>query len=263
MYTVRSKDGTSIAFDRLGQGPILIMVGGALQHRALDRVIGQRAEALAQHFTVIQYDRRGRGDSGDTQPYEVAREIEDLEAVIDAVGGEAFVLGMSSGGALALEAAPRLSAKIKKLALYEVPYNDDPAARASWQRFAVEQRSLLAADRREDALVRFMRQLDTDPEQIEATRRSPVWPMLAAVAPTLAYDLAVLGPDNSIPAERIAAVAVPTLVLDGGASFAFIHATSNTLASLLPNAEQRTLAGETHAVSAEVLAAALVEFFGS
>jgi pimeloyl-ACP methyl ester carboxylesterase len=263
MYTVTSNDGTMIAFDRLGHGPVLVMVGGALQHRALDRVIGQRAETLAQRFTVIHYDRRGRGDSGDTPPYEVAREIEDLETVIDHVGGAAYVLGMSSGGALALEAAQKLGAKIQKLALYEVPYNDDPAARASWSRFAVELRSLLAADRREDALVRFMQHMDTDPEQIDGMRASSIWPMLVGVAPTLAYDIAVLGDDNAIPAARIASVAVPTLVLDGGASYAFTHATALSLAKLLPHAEHRTLADQTHAVKAEALAAALADFFGA
>ena len=262
MHTVTSNDGTTIAFDRLGQGPVLVMVGGALQHRALDRVIGQRAEVLARHFTVIQYDRRGRGDSADTLPYEVAREIEDLESLIDDAGGTAYVLGMSSGGALALEAATRIGAKMERLAVYEVPYNDDPAARASWAQFGVELRSLLAADRREDVLVRFMQQVDTDPEQISGMRRSPMWPMLLSVAPTLAYDIAVLGSDNSIPTERIVSVAVPTLVLDGGASFGVTHATAITLANVLPNADHRTLAGQTHAVTAEALAAVLVEFFG-
>jgi pimeloyl-ACP methyl ester carboxylesterase len=262
MHTVTSKDGTRIAFDRLGTGPILIMVGGALQHRALDRVIGQRAEVLAQHFTVIQYDRRGRGDSGDTPPYAVEREIEDLEAVIDGVG-EAYVLGMSSGGALVLEAAHRLGAKMKKMALYEVPYNDDPEARGSWERFAIELRSLLAADRRADALVLFMQHLGTASEQIDQMRHSPIWPMLEAVAHTLAYDIAVLGKDNSIPTERVTPVHVPALVLDGGVSFAFMHTTALALTSLLPNAEHRTLEDQTHAVQADVLAAALVNFFGS
>lgn len=263
MHTVTSKDGTSIAFDRLGAGPILIMVGGALQHRALDRVIGQRAEVLAQDFTVIQYDRRGRGDSGDTQPYAVEREIEDLEAVIDGVGGAAYVLGMSSGGALVLEAANRLSTKMLKIALYEVPYNDDPAARVSWERFAIELRTLLVDDRRTDALALFMQQVGTPAEQIDGMRRTPMWPMLESAAHTLAYDITVLGKDNSIPAERVTRVSVPALVLHGGMSFGFTHATAMTLDRLLPNAQHRTLEGQTHAVQADVLAAALVGFFNS
>ncbi|MFO7169830.1 MAG: alpha/beta hydrolase [Chloroflexota bacterium] len=262
MGTVASKDGTAIAFDRLGQGPVVVLVGGALQHRALDRVIGQRAQVLAQHCTLIQYDRRGRGDSGDTQPYAVEREIEDLEAIIDSAGGEAVVLGMSSGGALALEAAHALGPKITKLVLYEVPYNDDAAARASWERFAAELRSLLAADRRGDALALFMRQVGTPDEQIAEMRRSPLWPMLEGVAHTLAYDIAVLGKDNSIPA-RHARITVPTLVLDGGASFPFIHATARALANMLPHAQHRTLEGQTHAVEAEALASALADFIGA
>lgn len=261
MNTTTSKDGTTIAYDRLGQGPLVVLVGGALQHRALDRVIGQRAATFAQHFTVIPYDRRGRGDSGDTPPYAVEREIDDLEAVIDRAGGVAYVLGMSSGGALALAAADRLQAKMKKLALYEVPYNDEPAARTSWERFAVDLRSLLGANRRADALVLFMQRFGTAPEQIEAMRRSPVWPLLLSVAPTLAYDIAVLGPENAIPAGQVAGVAVPTLVLDGGASYAFTQATALALAHLIPGAQQRTLEGQTHAVQAEVLASVLAEFF--
>ncbi len=261
MDTTTSRDGTRIAFDRLGQGPALVMVGGALQHRALDRVVGQRAEVLARHFTVILYDRRGRGDSADTPPYAVEREIEDLEAVIDSAGGRACVLGMSSGGALALEAVAALGTKIQKLAVYEVPYNDDPAARASWARFAPELRALLAADRREDALALFMRQVGTPEDQIAGMRGSPLWPMLVSAVPTLVYDIAVLGPECSIPAGRIARVAVPTLLLDGGASFAFMPVTARALAALIPGAQHRTLAGQTHAVQAEVLAAALDEFF--
>jgi pimeloyl-ACP methyl ester carboxylesterase len=263
MNTVTSNDGTTIAVDRLGQGPIVVLVGGALQHRALDRVIGQRAEALARHFTVVQYDRRGRGDSGDTAPYAVEREIEDLEAVIDSVGGEANVLGMSSGGALAIVASGRLGAKIKRLALYEVPYNDDPGARASWERFALKLRSLLASNRREDALVLFMRQLDTPFEQIDAMRKSPLWPMLEKAAHTLAYDITILGKDNALPSEQVASVAAPTLVIDGAASFPFIHATARTLAELIPHAQHRTLEGQTHAVSAQSLAPILVEFFAT
>ena len=202
MNTTTSKDGTTIAFDRLGQGPLVVLVGGALQHRALDRVIGQRAPVLAQHFTLVHYDRRGRGDSGDTPPYAVAREIEDLDAVIASVGGEAHVLGMSSGGALALAAAARLSARMKTLALYEVPFNDDPAARAAWQPFVVELRSLLTTDRRDEALALFMRHFGTPSEQLGAMRQSSVWPMLLSIAPTLAYDIPCSGATTPYPWSR-------------------------------------------------------------
>ena len=131
MRTVTSKDGTTIAFDQSGQGPAIILVGGALEQRAMNSEIAQLASqpVLAQHFTVVHYDRRGRGDSTDTQPYAVEREIEDIEALIDEAGGSAFVFGISSGAALAMEAALRLGGKIRGLAMYEAPYNSDEAGR--------------------------------------------------------------------------------------------------------------------------------------
>src|ERR671922_691527 len=127
MKTITSKDGTIIAFDQLGKGPALILVGGSLEHRALDAETSRLAAypLMAQHFTLFHYDRRGRGDSTDTQPYAVQREIEDIEALVDEAGGEAFVFGISSGAALAFEAALALGGKVKKLAMYEAPYNDD------------------------------------------------------------------------------------------------------------------------------------------
>jgi pimeloyl-ACP methyl ester carboxylesterase len=128
MNTVRSKDGTTIAFDKQGKGAALILVDGAMGTRSSGSK-PQLAKLLAQHFTVYIYDRRGRGDSGDSAPYSVEREIEDIEALIDEAGGSAFVFGHSSGGCLALEATVKLGDKVKKLAMYEVPYNDDPEAR--------------------------------------------------------------------------------------------------------------------------------------
>src|SRR5438270_12347518 len=133
MNQVISKDGTTIAFDRLGQGPALILVGGAFEHRAIDPRTAQLAALLAQHFTVFHYDRRGRGDSTDTQPYAVEREVEDIDALIGISGGSAFISGISSGAALALQAAIMLGDKIKKLAMYEARYNDDEAARQAWK----------------------------------------------------------------------------------------------------------------------------------
>ena len=129
MKTVQSADGTTIAFDQLGKGPALILVNGALGQRAMDSETTQLAPLLAEHFTVFHYDRRGRGDSTDTQPYAVEREIEDIEALITEAGGSAFLFGISSGAALAMEAAIKLGDKVKKLAMYEAPYNDDEAAR--------------------------------------------------------------------------------------------------------------------------------------
>src|SRR5205085_3673302 len=130
-----SADGTTIAFDQLGKGPAVILVGGALEQRAMDSETAQLAPLLAQHFTVFHYDRRGRGDSTDTQPFAVEREIEDIEALINEAGGSAFLFGISSGAALAMEAAIELGIKVKKLAIYEAPYNSDEVARKAWTEY--------------------------------------------------------------------------------------------------------------------------------
>src|SRR5260370_27832339 len=187
MRTVISKDVTPIAFDQLGQGPALILVTGALNIRASSSL----AERLAQHFSVIVYDRRGRGESGDTMPYAVEREIEDIDALITEAGGSAFLFGHSSGGALALEAVLQLGGeKVKKLAIYEVPYNDDREARQAWRAYIQQLTELLAANRRGDAVALFMQSGGMTAEQIEGMRHSPAWPSLEAIAPTLAYDYA-------------------------------------------------------------------------
>src|SRR5829696_7991695 len=147
MKTVTSKDGTTIAFDQSGKGPVVILVDGALQYRAFDQGMTQLADLLSPHFTVFHYDRRGRGDSTDTQPYAVDREIEDIEALIDEAGGSAFLYGISSGGALALEAAIKLGDKVKKLAIYEVPYNSEETARQAWKDYRNRLEELLAEGR--------------------------------------------------------------------------------------------------------------------
>src|SRR5579859_5508213 len=158
MKKVRSTDGTTIAFDQFGQGPALILVGGALEQRAMDSDTAQLAAhpLLAQHFTVFHYDRRGRGESTDTQPYAVEREIEDIEALINEAGGSAFVFGISSGAALAMEAAIKLGDKVKKLAMYEAPYNSDEAARLAWKAYRKQLADALAHGHRGDALALFM-----------------------------------------------------------------------------------------------------------
>jgi pimeloyl-ACP methyl ester carboxylesterase len=264
MRTVTSKDGTTIAFDQSGKGPALILVGGILEQRAMDSETARLAALplLAQHFTVFHYDRRGRGDSTDTQSYALKREIEDIEALIDAAGGSAFAFGISSGAALAFEAALALGGKVKKLAMYEPPYNDDADARQAWRKFRQQLTEVLAAGRRGDAVGLFMMLLGMPPDPLDGMRQHPMWPMWEAVAPTMAYDAAALGEDASVPAERAARLAVPTLVMDGGATeFPFMHVTALALANAIPHAQHRTLAGQTHEVAAEALAPVLVEFF--
>jgi pimeloyl-ACP methyl ester carboxylesterase len=264
MRTVTSKDGTSIAYDQLGEGPTLILVGGAFEHRAMDSESARLAALpqMVQHFTVIHYDRRGRGDSTDTQPYAIEREIEDIEALIDETGGAAFLFGISSGAALAFEATLALGGKVKKLAMYEAPYNDDSAARQAWMEYRKKLEELLAADRRGDAVVLFMMLLGMPADEIPEVRQYSMWPMLEAVAPTLAYDAAIMGQDASVPTERAAKIAVPVLIMDGGATeWPFLHVTAKALADAIPNAQHRTLEGQTHEVAAEALAPVLIEFF--
>jgi pimeloyl-ACP methyl ester carboxylesterase len=264
MRTVTSKDGTTIAFDQSGQGPALILVGGAFEQRAMDSATAQLAALplLAHHLTVFHYDRRGRGDSTDSQPYAVEREIEDIEALIDEAGGSAFVSGISSGAALAFEAALALGGKVKKIAMYEAPYNDDDTARQAWIDYRKHLKEVLAADRRGDAVALFMMLLGMPADQVPGMRQHPMWPMFEAVTPTLAYDAAVMGEDGSVPTGRAARLAVPALIMDGGASeWPFMHITATALVNAIPNAQHRTLEGQTHEVAAEALAPVLVEFF--
>ena len=261
MKKVQSADGTTIAFDKSGKGPALILVGGALEHRAMDSENTQLAPLLAQHFTVFHYDRRGRGDSTDTQPYAVEREIEDIDAIITEAGGSAYVFGISSGAALAMEAAIKLGDKVKKLAMYEAPYNDDEAARQGWKDYRKQLAEVLAQGNRGDALALFMMLVGMPPDHLDAVRQHPMWPIWEAVAPTLAYDAAVMGEDASVPSEKAASVAVPALVMDGGASYPFMHVTALALAKAMPHAQHRTLEGQTHEVEAAVLAPVLEEFF--
>jgi pimeloyl-ACP methyl ester carboxylesterase len=263
MKKVQSADGTTIAFDQLGKGPAVILVGGMFEQRAMDSETAQLAPLLAQHFTVFHYDRRGRGESTDTLPYAVEREIEDIEALINEAGGSAFVFGISSGAALAMEAAIKLGDKMKKLAMYEAPYNSDEAARLAWKGFRKQLKEALAAGRRGDAIGLFMTLLGMPANQLDGMRQYPIWPMWEAIAPTIAYDAAILGEDASVPTEKAASVAVPALVMDGGASYPFMHVTAMELVNAMPHGELRTLEGQTHEVAPQALALVLEEFFNS
>lgn len=261
MSTVTSKDGTKIAYTQSGSGPALILVDGALCHRTFGPM-PELAGLLSPHFTVYIYDRRGRNESGDTQPYSVAREVEDIDALIQKAGGSAFVHGTSSGGALGLEAAVALgNKKIKKLAIYEAPYNSDPAARAGLKAYAKQLHELLSSGDKGDAVVAFMKLVGTPTEQVEGMSHSPMWPMFEAVAPTLAYDQAVLGEDGAVPVAQAAKDAVPTLVMNGGAGAPFMAETAQALAKAIPNAQYKVLEGQTHQVDAKVIAPVLEAFF--
>ncbi|SRR5216684_2456542 len=261
METVKSKDGTSIGYDRVGEGPAVIIVDGALSTRGGNADL---ARLLADRFTVFRYDRRGRGDSGDTQPYAVEREIEDIDALIEAAGGSAFLYGHSSGACLAMDATVELGGKVGKLAMYEAPYNDDPAAQEAWDEYLTNLTELLASGRRGDAVALFMALVGTPAAQIEGMRHAPFWAGLEAIAPTLAYDhTGIMGEHGSIPAEQAARVHVPTLVMSGTNGLPFMVVTARTLSRTIPGAELRTLDGQAHDVHADVLAPVLAEFFAA
>jgi pimeloyl-ACP methyl ester carboxylesterase len=262
--TIRSQDGTTIAFSRAGDGPALIAVDGAIGHRSLNPAGAPLTSLLAQRFTAITYDRRGRGESGDTAPYSPEREIEDLQALITEVGGSAFVYGISSGAVLALDAAAR-TIGIAKLALYEPPFIVDDGRPPLPNDYVQRLNDLVSKGRRGDAVEVFMTNAVGLPaEMVGQMRNAPMWPALEAVAHTIAYDGTVMGDTMSgkpLPTRRWAAVTIPTLVMDGGESAAWQKNGVRALVAMLPQAKRRTLDGQTHDVDPNALAPVLKEFF--
>lgn len=261
MDTVTSSDGTTIAFDRSGGGPPVIVVGGALCDRALTR---PTAEELAKHFTVINYDRRGRGDSGDSAPYAVEREIEDLGALIVEAGGTASVYAHSSGSGLALHAAAR-GLPIAKLVLHEPPYvPDEEEERRISREYAGNLEVILSEGRRGDAVELFMTTVGMPQEMVEGMRHTPRWAELEAMAPTLAYDSEIMGDGSTggtVPTDLVGRVTAESLVLCGGASPAWMIDVGRQVADALPNGRHRVLEGQEHVVPPEVLVPVLEEFF--
>ena len=259
MSHVTSKDGTQIAYERLGSGPALLMIDGALCSRAFGPM-PKIAALLAEHFTVYVYDRRGRGESGDTQPYGKAREVEDIQALIAAAGGSAYAAGLSSGAALALEAAAS-GVPIKKLAVYEPPFMVDDARHARLDHEA-KLKALVAAGERGAAVKYFMRDMVSVPAPFVWLMQlmRGTWHKLAAVAHTLPYDAAIMG-DWQIPAARLSSLDTPTLAMYGGKTETRLKRAIEELVKVLPNVRQQVLPGQTHNVSAAVLVPALVEHF--
>jgi pimeloyl-ACP methyl ester carboxylesterase len=257
MERVTSKDGTTIAFDRLGSGPPVVLVCGGSVDRTADAAIAQE---LASDFTVFNYDRRGRGDSGDTLPYAIDREVEDIEAVIEAAGGSAFLWGSSSGAVLALIAAE--SVPVTKLALWEPPFIPDDLPRPPEDQVS-QYETMVAEGRRGDAVEYFMTKIIGMPAEVVAgARTQPWWAATEALAHTLAYDARIMG-DYSIPKDRAASVKVPTMVIAGGADFPWMRQTAETLAAALPDGQVRLLEGQGHDVDPGVLAPVLREFFNA
>jgi len=256
METVTSKDGTEIAFDRVGSGPPVILVSGG----SVDRMshVGLSQE-LGSDLTVLNYDRRGRGPSGDTQPYAIDREIEDIAAVIEAAGGEAGIYGSSSGAVLAMLAAGA-GLPIPKVAMWEPPYIPE-----GWPRPPEDQvqqyETMVAEGRRGDAVEFFMAKVvGMPPEFVAGAREQPFWGPTEALAHTLAYDARIMG-DYRIPTDRVAEVKAEALVIAGGADMPFMRETAEALADALPNGSVRFLDGQGHNVDMAVLAPVLKEFF--
>lgn len=263
MNNVISKDGTAIVYDRVGDGPALINVLGATATRGMVAQHGNN-EAIMP-FTVYTYDRRGRGDSGDTAPYAVEREIEDLDAMIDAAGGSAFVFGHSSGAVLALRAAGQLGNKTQKVALYEPPFILDNSRPPIPTDYVAHLRGLIAAGWPEDALTYFMTVAVGIPaEYIEGMKQAPFWASSVAVAHTISYDGEIMGDTmygNPAALAPFAAITTPTLVMVGSNSPPYQQNAVAALTKLLPNAQYCSMVGQDHGIAPEVLAPALVEFF--
>jgi pimeloyl-ACP methyl ester carboxylesterase len=261
-----SKDGTIIAYEQTGTGPAVILVSAALADRGGTRRL---AEHLAKHFTVINYDRRGRGKSTDTQPYAVEREVEDIEALIDASGGPAFLFGSSSGSVLALDTASKLGSKIKRLFIYEPPFIVDDSRPPVPDDLIKEVTALTSAGRRNDAVKLFFAKGMGIPDPAVDLMRlfMPGWSKMAGMAHTVRYDLTILEgtqTGKSLPAERWAADTTPTFVAVGSRSEAFFHHGAQALAGMLPNAEYSSLKGLDHSavlLAAKALAASAERFF--
>lgn len=258
MTTVTSTDGTAIAYERTGSGPPVVLVGGALSTRSSESGVGA---FLAPGFTVYTYDRRGRGDSGDNEPYAVAREIEDLEAVLREAGGPVCVYGTSSSGNLVVQAAAA-GLPIAKFAVWEPNFRVDDSRPPLPGDYVEHLQSLVRADRRGDAVEYFLTTAAGIPgEFVAAMRDLPMWPAWEAVAHTLAYDGAIVDGFELQPG-RLASATAPALVLDGGQT-PWLTAGANALADALPRAARRTLAGQQHNVAADAVAPVLAEFFRS
>ncbi len=258
MLSVTSKDGTKIAYDKVGQGPVVIVVLGALNSRKSGAKL---AKLLAPHLTIINYDRRGRGNSTDTAPYTPEREVEDIVALIDGIGEPVYLYGHSSGAAIVLQAATKLPKQIKKIAIYEAPYSIDDGARKAAEEYDKQLKKLLASGDTGDAVALFIGHVGVSEKQIAAIQRMPMWKGLVAMAPTLAYDSDILGEGHSLPTDLLADITTSALVMHGGRGTPSMHDAAQTISKAIPKAQFLTVEGQDHGVSPKALAPILIEFF--
>lgn len=259
MEKVTSKDGTTIAYDKTGSGPSVIVFDGAFCSRNFGPT-PKLVPHLASHFTVFAYDRRARGDSGDTKPYAVEREIEDLETMIKEAGGSAFVFSISSGAILALRAASR-GLSIRKLAVYEPPFMVGNLKHRPPPDHTEQLTKLIAAARLSEAIKYYLTKVIGMPAIIPAIMQLlPVWSKMKANARSLPYDSSVCG-DFTLPTEQLASITIPTLVMAGDKSQEMLRNSMQAVADIIPGSRRRVLTGQTHNVSGKALAPVLTEFF--
>ena len=259
MFTAISKDGTTVAYDKKGRGFPVILIDGALCSRDMGPMPGL-SELLSPECTVIHYDRRGRNDSGDTAPYSVEKEIEDIDALIKTAGGEADLFGISSGAVLAMTAVSRGLA-VRKLAIYEPPFSVDKNAHITPADSEAKLKKLISNNDRSGAVKFFMKDMVGLPAIFAYVMRIlPVWSKLKRVAHTLPYDAAVMG-DFTLPRDMISSIKIPTLVAGGEKSPGGLKSAVRAVAGIIPNNKFEELKGQTHNVSPKVLAPVLIQFF--
>lgn len=264
MSTVTSKDGSTIAFDTYGTGRPLIMIDGATAYPAINPLNAETGRLLADEFTTYAYDRRGRGNSTDTAPYAIEREIEDLAALIDhAGGGPAVLFGWSSGGVLALDAVAA-GLPVSHLAVFEPPFVVDDIRPPLPSDYVERLDAANAAGRPSDAVDLFMTAAaGASPDDVEGLHQSDFWPVMLGIAPTIAYDGRIMGTTmsgNPLPADRWASIDIPVLVMHGLDTWPTLIPGPRALAELLPTATFKPVPGENHGTSADVLAPVLREF---
>jgi pimeloyl-ACP methyl ester carboxylesterase len=255
---VTSADGTRIAFDRDGQGQAVILVGGAMQFRGFDPTTVAMAHQLAARgFTVINYDRPGRGESAEATVFSLAREIEDIAALIEAGGGSAAVYGSSSGGAIALAAAAA-ALPITKLALWEVPLGDELGTDGA--EFLRGLRERIVAGDGDRTVEYFMK--DMPPAWLEGSRHSPGWPVMTSMGPSLEPDAEALAWTQSAPrADLWASIDQPTLVILGEQTIPIMPPAAESIVAALPNARLVRIPASDHGWEPGAIAPVLAEFF--
>lgn len=259
---VASRDGTKIAYDLYGKGQPVIMVSGTMNSRVFGPAPG--AELLGKDFAVYDYDRRGRGDSGDNKPYSTHKEVEDIAALIEIAGGKAALCGFSAGAALAMEAAIELGAeRVTKLVMYEGPYTSDSAVLKEWQDYGAMLHHAMESGNAEALVMAFIKLVHAE-AQVDALKKDKAtWQKLLKLAPTLIYDYKIIGSTKRMPEKRFAEVRIPTLVICGGDSGAQVVKDTHYIAKLIAHGSSKVLPGQSHSVKSEVIVPVLRDFLAA